>query len=840
MADSIVDIIGREFSVSFYLEEYADLQLFGEAALVHYCDIGWIEGRNPNPYFDTVSYLHMHRDVMRAGMHPFFHYLYHGRGEGRAVVPSVTPSARSQLLFGYAVPDWVEALRPSVDVEYYAGQLDREWGAGFDPVAHFAFRGWREGFNPTPTMAIADLIARYRHSANLLVNPLLTHREAEAGRYTPTANWQVPAASAAHDEAATADDASVTAPVPAQAEPGTIADEFDAQYYLATHGDVKAAGIDPLDHYFYTGWREGRNPNAEFDSAYYLVQNPDVAALGVNPLWHYVTVGRAEGRAPRDPNASASASLGLDDAARMETVRPELDTEYYLSTYPDVAQAGVDPVEHYYLAGWREGRNPTATFDTNYYLRANEDVAAAGINPFWHFVVAGRAEGRVHCKPGGYRRRIIDAAKPPEILAEGYVPAAGKKSPPAAVMDFMRGALGEAKGICVSLSHDCYIQVIGGTQIFIADEQRNFVGRRYVYLHLSPRAARLDMQPNAGAFDVQVVVNGRFCGIVSYAGLLKELGTGLDIEGLDKLLVIHSGLGFDVRRIEALHRALQPRRSVFWLHDYSSLCEGFNLLRNDLEHCGAPPPDSQVCRVCVYGASRRKHLAALGRLFETCRFDVLSPSKFTLDLWKSRTALPYKSASVHEHWRLVPQTTKRLRAVDRKKAPPACIAFVGFPSAGKGWPLFADLYGKLKGDPRYLFMHFSARGVPTLPGCRHIVAEVTALDRNAMTRLLRDNRVDYLAMLSPWPETFSFVAHEGLAAGCRILCLADSGNVAALARASARGRVFADGQALEDYLKSDQAFDDALLARVEKQEFAVDNCGTTASVRLLFRSSRKP
>lgn len=80
--------------------------------------------------------------------------------------------------------------------------------------------------------------------------------------------------------------------------------------------------------------------------------------------------------------------------AAAEVIRSEFDAGHYLSVYPDILAAKADPVLHYCLFGWKEGRNPRPDFSTHFYLNSNPDVAAAGINPFLHFVVAGRAEGR--------------------------------------------------------------------------------------------------------------------------------------------------------------------------------------------------------------------------------------------------------------------------------------------------------------------------------------------------------------------------------------------------------------------------------------------------------------
>ncbi len=86
------------------------------------------------------------------------------------------------------------------------------------------------------------------------------------------------------------------------------------------------------------GWKEGRNPNALFDTNGYLAANPDVANAHINPLDHYDQYGWREGRDP---------SLAFD-------------TTEYLSHYPDVAAAQIDPLVHYLQYGIHEGRQTFA------------------------------------------------------------------------------------------------------------------------------------------------------------------------------------------------------------------------------------------------------------------------------------------------------------------------------------------------------------------------------------------------------------------------------------------------------------------------------------------------
>jgi hypothetical protein len=67
------------------------------------------------------------------------------------------------------------------------------------------------------------------------------------------------------------------------------------------------------------------------------------------------------------------------------------DSQFYLSTYPDIAKAKCDPLNHFLLHGASEGRCPHPLFDTCYYKslvgNINED------NPLLHFLDNGYKQG---------------------------------------------------------------------------------------------------------------------------------------------------------------------------------------------------------------------------------------------------------------------------------------------------------------------------------------------------------------------------------------------------------------------------------------------------------------
>ena len=779
--------IGKHFDVDYYASEYPDIALDPSQLLGHFCDVGWREGRNPNAFFDTVSYLLHNTDVARSNINPYYHYLTHGLIEGRIITSSISPSIRSRLLFGEPICDWVARLRVHVDEDFYHEQLGDLDVTEIDLAAHFAYRGWREGKSPSADFDVPAWLETHPGAMQFAVNPLLVQLEAEAGNFDVSlirdgdASLHLPDAG---ETSLSPDLTDLLASVPGE----TI--EF-------TNDD----GLSAPD-------TDGALAALEDDAG---------------------TSDQVTGKIADVAHVNGANDVGLN------LVRSGFDNAFYLACYPDVAEAKVDPLIHFYHTGWREGRNPSLEFDTKYYLAVNEDVRTAGLNPLFHYLCSGKGEGRLPRRPGGYRRQIIDAAiEPAKRRAVGTVQ--GEKTlTEATLLRKLTAATARKKGLIVSLSHDCYIKVIGGTQIFIADEQRRFNEQGYAYIHISPQIARLALAKNSPEFLVRVVADGSLIGLVEIGAVTRSLVTIRAKAKRHALFVVHSMLGFYVPDVISLCSAFHPERRIYWLHDYSSVCEGFNLLRNDAQFCGAPPPRSLACRVCVYGKTRSAHLESMHGLFKACDFDVVSPSPATLDIWLRSSDLPRNSANVHPHWRLVAKKKGRKAKVNGSADGRISVAFVGYSSANKGWPLFSELVQNLGGDQRYQFLHFAAGGTSSLPRVKFVKTEVTAKDRSATKRLLATNRVDFVLILSPWPETFSFVAHEAIAAGAQILCLADSGNVADVVRRLNCGHIFNGSDGLIEFLASGAAASLAKTNNSAAPSYVIDETGTSATIEGITR-----
>jgi lipopolysaccharide biosynthesis protein len=76
----------------------------------------------------------------------------------------------------------------------------------------------------------------------------------------------------------------------------TYKSAFDFEWYLENNSDVANSDIDPLDHYYNWGWKEGRWPNPWFNPLFYTQMYPDVLPSGLEPLEHYVEIGYLESR----------------------------------------------------------------------------------------------------------------------------------------------------------------------------------------------------------------------------------------------------------------------------------------------------------------------------------------------------------------------------------------------------------------------------------------------------------------------------------------------------------------------------------------------------------------
>lgn len=70
------------FDADWYRKRQGLSRFFYEP-LWHYIDVGWKQGKDPSPNFDTSHYLQIYPDVRPLHVNPLFHFVEHGDVEGR-------------------------------------------------------------------------------------------------------------------------------------------------------------------------------------------------------------------------------------------------------------------------------------------------------------------------------------------------------------------------------------------------------------------------------------------------------------------------------------------------------------------------------------------------------------------------------------------------------------------------------------------------------------------------------------------------------------------------------------------------------------------------------------
>ncbi len=223
------------FDSTFYIQHDAILQSHFLVPLIHYCEAGWREGRNPNGLFESSWYRENNPDAL--AVDPLLHYIESG---------------------------WRADLNPTplFWTAWYGKQYPESIKNGMSPLRHYLEIGWQTGKKPNP----------YFDSAAYLEN----NPAVEASGLNPLVHCL-------HDGVV---------------ENVEYLQFFDASYYREDNPSSVHLEMSPFLHYLCYGAKEGREPCRFFDSIFYQQLSGVNAQAAYEPFLHYTILGCRENLRP--------------------------------------------------------------------------------------------------------------------------------------------------------------------------------------------------------------------------------------------------------------------------------------------------------------------------------------------------------------------------------------------------------------------------------------------------------------------------------------------------------------------------------------------------------------
>lgn len=514
----------------------------------------------------------------------------------------------------------------------------------------------------------------------------------------------------------------------------------------------------------------------------------------------------------------------LSDYER-DAISPHFDEVYYLSAYPDVAEASCTLLEHYWHTGWREGRNPSSVFNTSYYLKAHPDVAEAGMNPLFHYALAGIHESRQAIRRlDAWRTSLEDLynGPEPELFRDLKGPYIGKE-------ELIQAFSGDhsKETLIFSVSHDDYVTYVGGVQNVIFDEEQASIKLGWTYVHIAPvfRIMALSEVTAAHKFEIGLRLNGRALGLTTMDCLLEAIHA-VRPHLTRAEIIIHHLIPHAPELILELIKAVAPQKPIFWAHDYFLACPNHVLLRNNVAFCGGPPQSSSACEICHYGNKRARHVARIERLFEEVKPVLMSPSSAAINTLTRACSLAVSEIIEMPLAQLFLSESNQRHARGDADSP-LRIAHLGARAFHKGWPTFENLALRHRGDKRYQFFQLGYNNNTPIPDCiTHIPVKVTRSSRHRMVEAIAEHQIDIAIIWPYWPETFCFTNFEALAGGAFVITNKDSGNVAALLKNySNDGMVLSEANDLEKCFAENDLID--LVSRAKRRRGVITYSSNT-------------
>ena len=364
-----------------------------------------------------------------------------------------------------------------------------------------------------------------------------------------------------------------------------------------------------------------------------------------------------------------------------------------------------------------------------------------------------------------------------------------------------------------------------GVSRFMLGQQKVFLshGISYVSAFIIRRAyfnGRIEAFNEYG-----LLVDGEYQGVFSEPELTVELmkWNEEDVVMLD--FHIHHFLHVKLDDIDHFLRSFPELSVKIYLHDYYTLCQNYNLLKNDEHYCGGKGLTPGNCNDCRYYNSSKVYSEKLFDLLNRFKDRLLfiSPSETTKEIFLAFHPEYADKTEVIPHLKLVGSSRSNIEPV--KEDEPVNIAFLGYRNPRKGWDLWKSITAQHKNDSEYSFFILNSDDLE-YEDMKKVPVRFTEDSMDAMTKALIENRIHAVFLWSVWPETYSYTFFESYSANCFVITSKDSGNIAAVVQRYGNGRSFGSNSELDVFFSSRELKQEINRFRMSGKtgpEFIIDN-----------------
>lgn len=355
--------------------------------------------------------------------------------------------------------------------------------------------------------------------------------------------------------------------------------------------------------------------------------------------------------------------------------------------------------------------------------------------------------------------------------------------------------------IIITISRNNYLHNLGGTSKFIREQKLVLDKHNYINLHIYWREYKIE---GFNGLMLSVVKNGKSIGLYKLEDFFGEVKN-------IRAIIVHNLTYLDLEVFEEICKLVKHKTNIlYYLHDFSSVCENIKLMYNDDCYCAAYEENWGICSTCKYRERRKEIFEFHKRLIINYDIKFIAPSESTKTIFcKSYNILS-------DRVRVIPHLTYKLIENNKIKKDKLRIAYVGSQSKFKGWEIFKKIFELFK--DKYEFYCLGS-GAEIIPGIKYCDVSFIKDGENAMVVELMKNSIDISFLWSICPETYSYTYYESFAAGSFVITNNLSGNIADQVRNNKNGIVLEDYSELIDLLSNE----DYLSYLVENNKYRIDN-----------------